>query len=122
MTKKILIIDGHPVYIHKLEGFLEGLTYGDITLAKTGKEGLEKLLSIGPDLVIMSVVLPDMDAYEVCRMIKEKRAASRIIVQTGLFVPENDIQRFKRQGADIILDRKEKNLKPLEEAIKTLIA
>ena len=43
MSEKILIIDGHPVYIYKLEGFLRGLTYNNVLLARSGKEGIEKL-------------------------------------------------------------------------------
>ena len=122
VDQKILIVDGHPVYINKTQGFLEGLTFRNITLAKTGQEGIEKSESEKPGLVIMSGILPDMDAHEVCRMIKEKHSSSRIIVQIGLFTEEYDIEKFKEFGADVVLDRKEKDLAPLQEAVVRLIS
>jgi DNA-binding NarL/FixJ family response regulator len=120
MTIKFLIIDAHPVYIHKTEGFLKSLTYNDITLAKTAQEGLEKLAAIKPDVVIMSGMLPDMNAHVICKNIKERADTTKIIVQVGLFTDENDIQRFKQYGADVVLDRKEKDLMPLQDAIVAL--
>lgn len=121
MNVKILIIDGHPVYIRKTEGFLKGLAYSDITLAATGADGLQKAAAIRPDLVIMSALLPDMDAHEVCQYIRIESGLSRIIVQFGLFTEEKDILRFKAEGADAVLARKEKDLKPLEDAIAALV-
>ncbi len=121
MTKRILILDAHPVYIHKIEGFLKGLAYQEITLASSGKEGLAKTISFNPDLVIMSGMLPDMNAHEVCEHIKKQNQSAKIIVQTGLFTDEKDIQLFKQQGADAVLERKEKDLVPLEETIAALL-
>ena len=122
VDQKILIVAGHPVYINKMQGFLEGLTFRNIVLAKTGQEGIQKSEAEKPRLVIMSGILPDMDAFEVCKMIKEKHALSRIIVQVGLFTEKEDIEKFKDLGADIILDRKEKDLSPLQEAVISMIS
>ena len=118
MDHKILIIDGHPVYIHKLAGFLEGLTFKNVALADSGKEGIKKTELIKPDVVILSGMLPDMDSNEVCRKIKEISRNTRIIVQTGLFTEQESLRKFKEDGADAVLDRKEKDLMPLQELIE----
>lgn len=121
LARKILIVDAHPVYIQRLESFVKGFTSQEIALAKTGKECLEKIHAIEQDLVIMSAMLPDMDAHEICKTIKQTRESVRIIVQVGLFSKPADKERLKEFGADIVLDRKEKDLNPLEKAIAALV-
>jgi DNA-binding NarL/FixJ family response regulator len=117
---KILIVDAHPVYSDKMEGFLRGLTYENIDMAKTGQEALAKLHSLDPDLVIMSAMLPDMDAFDLCRKIKERTPRAKIITQIGLFSGPDDVARFNQNGADIVLIRKEKDLNPLQAALTAL--
>lgn len=121
MDHKILVIDGHPVYIHKLAGFLEGLTFKNVALAPSGEEGIEKTQLIKPDLVILSGMLPDMDSNDVCKRIKEINKTTKIIVQTGLFTELESVEKFRKHGADAILARKEKDLIPLQELIEEFI-
>lgn len=121
MNEKILIIDGHPVYIFKLEGFLRGLTYQNIVLAHSGEEGIQKAESEEPDLVILSGMLPEIDSYEVCKNLKEKIPSTKIIILIGLFTEKDVVAKFHEMGADAILARKEKDLLPLQEAIHQLI-
>jgi len=119
--KKILIIDGHPVYIHKLEGFLRGLTFQNILLSPSGQEALTVLEAEPPHLVILSGMLPDRDSLELCRDIRTKHPSVKIIVQIGLFTQIPKIEEFMSSGADAVLARKEKDLQPLQEAIQRLI-
>jgi DNA-binding NarL/FixJ family response regulator len=120
LATKILIIDAHPVYSVKLEGFLRGLTYENIYLASTGKEALENIGSINPGLVIMSGILPDVNVFELCKKIKDNHTQTKIIIQIGLFFAKDDIERFSENGADVVLARKEKDLNPLQDALTTL--
>jgi len=122
INRRILIIDGHPVYVNKIIGFLRGLTFKDITLAPTGKEGIDFVRSKNPNLIILSGMLQDMDSLEACKAIRAMTDESvKIIVQTGLFTKEEDIKRFKDYGADAVLTRKEKDLQPLQDAIEGLL-
>ena len=121
MEHRILVIDGHPVYIHKIVGFLEGLTFKNISLATSGQEGIDKMGSIKPDLVILSGMLPDMDSNEVCKKIKAINKNTKIIVQTGLFTDAESMKTFRSVGADAVLARKEKDLMPLQELIEEFI-
>lgn len=121
MQQKILIIDAHPVYIYKTEGFLRGLTYQNIIFAKSGKEGIQAVVTEKPDLVILSSRLPDMEAHDVCKTIREKDDVVKMIIQVGLFAEPEDILRFQEYGANRVIDRLEKNLLPLQSAIDDLL-
>ena len=122
MDQSILIIDGHPVYAQKTEGFLRGLTFQNIQIAATGKEALESVRRRKPGLVILSSMLQDMESLEVCRAVHELMgASSRIIVQVGLFTTADMVSQFNDRGADVVLMRKEKDLAPLQSAIESLL-
>ena len=67
-TPKILIIDDSIDHIKILIGLLGDLY--DVYFAKSGEQGLELLASVNPDLILLDIVMPDMDGFEVCRRIK----------------------------------------------------
>ncbi len=121
MNHTILIVDGHPVFINKIEGFLKGLTFQNLHLAPKGQEGVSLAKELQPELVILSGMLPDMDSHQVCQMIKAESPSSRVIVLIGLFTDTNSITKFKELGADIVLPRKEKDLNPLNQAVEELL-
>ena len=122
MDQRILIIDGHPVYASETIEFLLGLTFENIQLAKTGKQGIDDARNKKPDLVILSSMLPDMDSLEVCEAIHElTNGSTKIIVQIGLFMEVGTIHKFTDYGADAVLTRKEKDLRPLQKAIEKLL-
>ncbi len=70
MTKKILIIDDDPAVGNLVEIILKPL---DLLVyrAYSGAEGLKKAYLVHPDLVILDVMLPDMDGFEVCSRLNE---------------------------------------------------
>jgi DNA-binding NarL/FixJ family response regulator len=118
----ILIVDSHPVYILKLESFLQKFSFREILLASGGQEGLKKAILHRPPVVIVSAVLSDMTGEEFCWQVKElAKVRTKIIVLAGLFVDENDMRKMKNRGADEILMKKEKDLKPLEETIQRFL-
>lgn len=67
-TEKILIIDDSIEHIKILISLLED--HYDVYFAKSGDQGLELLPAIIPDLILLDIVMPDMDGFEVCRKIK----------------------------------------------------
>lgn len=122
MDQKILIIDGHSVYVNRTVGFLHGLTFKNIKIAATGKQGIDEVRANEPNLIILSAALPDMDGLEVCKTIHEiTRGSIKIIVQMGLFTESSIISKFTDYGADAVLMRKERDLKPLQSAIEELL-
>ena len=69
MPQKILVIDDDPGIIRLLQSQLEANGY-QVIPASTGRAGWEHLLKEQPDLVILDVVLPDIDGFEVCDQIR----------------------------------------------------
>jgi diguanylate cyclase (GGDEF)-like protein len=68
-TGKILIIDDSIEHIKILISLLAD--QHEVFFAKSGAEGLEMLPTIMPDLILLDIVMPGMDGFEVCRLIKE---------------------------------------------------
>lgn len=66
--KKILIIDDSIEHIKILISLLEDLY--DIHFAKSGDQGLRLLSSTNPDLILLDILMPEMDGFEVCQKIK----------------------------------------------------
>jgi CheY-like chemotaxis protein len=81
---RILIVDDTPFNIEFLEGFL-GAEY-DVTAAASGDAALASVATAPPDLILLDIVMPGMDGFEVCRRLKadEKTADIPVIFITAL--------------------------------------
>ncbi|MDH4360914.1 MAG: response regulator [Nitrospirota bacterium] len=69
MGRKILIVDDEPNVAYWLSYALQTEGY-EVETAETGREGLNKILTAPPDLVILDVMLPDLSGTEVCEQIR----------------------------------------------------
>jgi adenylate cyclase len=67
---KILAVDDTPHNIKLLEAVLEPRGYTVIS-ASSGPEGLQKVAAEAPDLVLLDIVMPGMDGFEVCRRLRD---------------------------------------------------
>jgi pilus assembly protein CpaE len=96
----ILIIDDDLFYHKMIEHALETLKY-QLDFASNGKEGLEKAQSLHPDLIITDVMMPDMDGYEVTRLLRRapQFAHLPILVLTAQAGLQNKLKSFEA-GAD----------------------
>jgi two-component system, OmpR family, alkaline phosphatase synthesis response regulator PhoP len=68
--KKILIVDDEPDILEFLAYNLKKENY-QVTTASNGRDGIEKALSIQPDLIILDIMMPEMDGIEVCRLLRQ---------------------------------------------------
>lgn len=68
---KILIVEDDPVILETVEYNLTRQGY-EVETAENGYEGLEKARSIKPDLIILDVMLPGIDGFEVCRIVRKE--------------------------------------------------
>lgn len=69
MAKKILIVDDDPDLVEAVSIILESKGYA-VAAAYGGVEGLAKAKSESPDLIVLDVMMPDKDGYEVCKELK----------------------------------------------------
>jgi DNA-binding response OmpR family regulator len=86
----VLVIEDDPAYAHLIRLQLEANTYQVLRVAD-GKAGLAALHDFGPDAVILDVVLPDLDGFEVCRRIREGSEVP-IIMLTSRAEERNKVQ------------------------------
>jgi DNA-binding response OmpR family regulator len=102
---KILIVDDEPLNVDYLEQELEDRGYETIS-AVNGQEALEKVAAEAPDLVLLDVMMPVMDGFTVCRILKEHEETRLIpiIIMTALDAVADRIQGIKA-GADDFLTK-----------------
>jgi len=96
--EKILTIDDNPQLIEMLRLCLEKQHY-EVIAAYSGSEGLRKFQDNHPDLVILDIMMPDMDGWEVCRSLREMSPNVPILILTVLKEKAN-IVRGLAMGAD----------------------
>lgn len=70
MAPKILIVEDEPNIILPLRFTLEQKGY-QVFAAASGEEALERIVALKPDLLLLDIMLPGMDGYEVCQRIRE---------------------------------------------------
>jgi len=100
MAKKILIIDDEPNTVAALSIRLKE-TGHEIILASDGLDGLQKARKESPDLIILDVMLPKLDGYKVCRMLKFDKKYHRIpIVMYSARAQKKDVDAGMESGAD----------------------
>ena len=101
----ILIVDDEPFNVDYLEQELEDLGYETIS-AGSGREALEKVADTLPDLILLDVIMPDVDGFTVCRMLKEDRKTRLIpvVIMTSLNATEDRVEGIEA-GADDFLSK-----------------
>src|SRR5688572_18678319 len=68
-SARILVVDDTPANIQTLTAILKDQGY-QLSVATNGRQALEVIEKVHPDLVLMDVMMPEMDGYEACRQIK----------------------------------------------------
>ncbi|MDN9380904.1 response regulator transcription factor [Clostridioides difficile] len=71
MENRVLIIDDEVEILKLLETVLKKEGLSNIYTAKTRKEGLEVFKNINPDLIILDIMLPDGEGYDICKEIRK---------------------------------------------------
>ena len=100
--KKVLIVDDEIQLVELLKFRLESNGY-EIVSAVNGKEGIEKIKSEKPDLVLMDIMMPEMDGYTAIRELREKEETKKIpiIIVSG---KGDMIVQIKKRIKDLTLD------------------
>jgi len=99
----LLIVDDTPVNLGVVVESLESRGYR-LVVAQDGMEGLQRAAFVKPDLILLDVMMPGMDGFEVCRHLKANADTADIpvIFMTALAETEHKITGFKVGGVDYI--------------------
>jgi diguanylate cyclase (GGDEF)-like protein len=100
--QKVLVADDDPINREVLGELLKP-DY-TVLLAKNGAQTLEKAARLAPDLILLDVVMPDMDGYEVLRRLRSDPQTSHIsvIFISGLDRPEDEANGLNMGASDYI--------------------
>ena len=96
--KKILIIEDDPTIIQGLEDTFKFHGF-EIYKAEDGKSGLELFLEKDPDLIILDIMMPGFDGYEICKRIRDVNKSVPIIMLTAKSRESDKLLGFEL-GAD----------------------
>ncbi|UUO06245.1 response regulator [Blastopirellula sp. J2-11] len=104
-TNKILIADDNQANVELLEAYLAGVDC-DVEIAVNGQDALDKAASFGPDLILLDVMMPKLNGFEVCQKLKSDPATSRIMILMVTALNElGDIERAVTAGTDDFLSK-----------------
>ncbi|MBX3493900.1 MAG: PleD family two-component system response regulator [Parvibaculum sp.] len=105
MTARVLIVDDVPANLKLLDAKLTS-EYFDVLKASSGPEALEVAQEQQPDIILLDVMMPGMDGFEVCRRLKAMPETEHIpvIMVTALDQPKDRVQGLEA-GADDFLTK-----------------
>src|SRR5215467_2906036 len=105
MTARVLVVDDVPANVKLMEARLSA-EYFDVVTALTGQEALTICERAECDLVLLDVMMPDMDGFEVCRRLKANPTTHHLpVVMVTALDQNSDRVRGLDAGADDFLTK-----------------
>lgn len=105
LTKaKILIVEDEPQINRLIELVLQSAGYYKIKKAYDGKEALEIIKQDKPDLILLDIMIPQLDGFSLCKLIKEDKTLSsvQIIILSAKKLEEDILKGFENGAIDYI--------------------
>jgi len=98
----VLVVDDAPANLSLLAGLLQA--DHRVKLAASGAKALELVRRAPPDLILLDIMMPEMDGYEVCRRLKAdpRTQAIPVLFLTAMTQTEDEAQGFRVGAADFI--------------------
>ena len=97
----VLVVDDEPGITDLLSTALRYMGY-QVTTAATGHAALEAAATSAPDLVVLDVMLPDIDGFEVCRRLRDQRDFVPVIFLSARDSEDDRVTGFVRGGDDYV--------------------
>jgi DNA-binding response OmpR family regulator len=104
MTHKVLIVDDEPNIVTSLEFLMSRRGY-DTQVARNGEEALAAVESFRPDLVLLDVMLPKVNGYEVAQRLREGGWSDLRIVMLTAKGRETEVAKGMAVGADLYVTK-----------------
>ena len=118
--KRILIVDDELSILVPIKFLLEKNDYS-VALAQSGKDALDKIAQSKPDLILLDIMLPDLDGYEIYQMIREKSQWDDIkVIYLTAKNRDVDIAKGLNLGVDAYITKPFSNAELLEK-IRSLL-
>jgi DNA-binding response OmpR family regulator len=104
-SKKILIVDDEPNIVLSLDYLVRKKGYEPF-IARNGGEAISIAKEQFPDLVILDIMMPDIDGYEVCKLLKnDAQLMHAKIIFLSAKSRQEDVQKGMEMGADAYLTK-----------------
>lgn len=121
MNPSILLVDDEPNIVLSLEVLLRGAGY-HVRVAPDGDAALQACRDQVPDLIVLDVMLPRRDGYEVCRLLREKPAWRNVpVIMLTAKGRETERETGIAMGADAYITKPFSN-RTILERVETLLA
>ncbi len=118
--KRVLIVDDEPNIVISLEFLMQQAGY-DVHVAHTGEEAVELIRHLEPDLVLLDIMLPGIDGFEICRWVRENPAWDHMkIIMLTAKGRDVDIAKGFALGADAYITKPFSTKDLMEEVRKAL--
>ncbi len=100
--KKILVVDDDKIVVETIVQSLEEDDHGyDLVSAADGFEAESQIKHLKPDLLILDIMMPDINGYEVCKKLKSDDSTKDIqIIVLSAYLDEDNYKKMKDYGAD----------------------
>jgi len=104
-TPRILIADDNTANRELLEAYLASIDC-EVEMAVDGADTLAKVISFIPDLILLDVMMPKVNGFEVCRKLKGDPTTAKIMILMVTALSElGDIERAVEAGTDDFLSK-----------------
>ena len=100
-STKVLVVDDEENITFLLGSALRHFGF-DVTTASTGRQGLDAVRSFEPDLVLLDVMLPDLDGFEVCRRMRQDGERVPVLFLTARDATEDRVRGLTLGGDDYV--------------------
>lgn len=105
MTKRVLLAEDEPNIVESLRFLLERSGY-DVSVESNGRQALDAALSSPPDVLVLDVMLPELDGYEVLRRLRsEEQTKSLPVLMLTAKGQREDRETAIEYGADKFLTK-----------------
>ena len=119
-TPRILIADDNAANRELLEALLAKIDC-DTEIAVDGQDTIAKVKSFKPDLILLDVMMPKLNGFEVCRALKSNPETARIMILMVTALSElGDIERAVEAGTDDFLSKPVNSLE-LQRRVKNML-